>query len=150
MKGQALTLVACDAIIERPKHFYTGCALMASFRQIVVLFALALVSVGNLPLVVHHLTCHHSHCQAVELETTCTCSNHCRPVHHDAKSQALIEESHADDCVICFQLSQVGQRATEFGHECSLPLGLPIVDRPDSRHLPAVDCPHPPRGPPAA
>ena len=149
MKRQALTLVASDAIIEKPKCFYTGCALMASFRQIVVLFALAIVSVGNLPLVVHHLTCHHSHCQAVELESTCTCNHHCGSVHDDATSQALIEESHAADCLICFQLSQVSQRATEFGHECSLPLGLPL-DLPESRHLPAVDCPHPPRGPPAA
>ena len=120
---------------------------MATFRQIMALIALAFTSAGNLPLVVHQLTCHHPHSALVVPAQTCACSHHCLRV-QNAQSQAVVEESHSDDCVVCFQLSQVSQSVTETSLErsCLLTHMIAVTVNPQ---LSALDCPHSPRGPPA-
>lgn len=131
--------------------------LMATFRRIIVLIALALASVGNLPLVVHHLTCHHSHLPATsssELAPACSCSHQCHAApngHSNSDDQPIlvVQETHTDDCAVCFQLSQLPQPTTETTLSRSCPLVSHLVVPTASLQLPAVKCPHSPRGPPA-
>ena len=120
---------------------------MVTFRQIMALMALAFAGAGNLPLVVHHLTCHHPHSEVVASEQTCSCSHHCLRF-PSTQSLAVVQESHADDCMICFQLSQVSQAITETSLERSCLLAHTVVV-PSNPEFTALDSPHPPRGPPA-
>ncbi|MDX1929735.1 MAG: hypothetical protein SFV81_24625 [Pirellulaceae bacterium] len=128
---------------------------MATFRQITVLFILALASVGNLPLVAHHFTCHDAAPQLSEGMATansCSCSHHCEPTieFKSADGDVGLSATDVDDCAACYQLSQVSQSTSNALHVQSYPAVSPLVVTPAKHHLQNAQSSHAPRGPPAA
>jgi hypothetical protein len=121
---------------------------MATIRQIMVLFVLALASAGNLPLVAHHVTCHQTASEAVQAGSHCLCSHACQTA-NEPRSVVVVEEADYE-CGVCYQLSQVSRLSCDTLQVQSRPLVSCVVAQVTKLSLTAVKCSHSPRGPPAA
>lgn len=128
---------------------------MAMFRQILVLFALVLASVGNLPLVAHHFTCHDAAplvSEGMPTASNCSCSHHCDPTSEfkSAVEELGLSARDADDCAACYQLSQVPQSTSNSPQVQSFPWVSTLAVMAATLHLQTAQSSHAPRGPPAA
>jgi hypothetical protein len=128
---------------------------MGAFRNILVVLAILMASGGPLPLVAHHLTCHHFHAAPAQDESassdSCHRNCHCSVAKSEVSGSTAVSATEKDEnCAVCFQLAQLSHSS----HQASSTILQELSPEP------IVHCfeistavllgPQAPRGPPAA